>query len=154
MKVYIGSDHRGFDLKTTLLSFLEENHFEAQDMGALQLVPTDDYVDYSSSVAKAVAYDIQKGIEARGIVICGSGFGVDFTANKINGIRCGIGFEEAQVKHGRTNDDINVLALASMFTDTENAKHMVKIFLETAFSGEERHVRRIEKIRQIELSKS
>ena len=150
MKVYIGSDHRGFALKQVLNSWLAENNYSSKDAGALELVQTDDYVDYASAVAKTVANDIQKGEEARGIVICGSGFGVDFTANKIKGIRSGIGFDEAQVKHGRTNDDINVLALASMFIDAETAKQLVKIFLETPFSNEERHVRRIEKINKLE----
>jgi len=150
MKVYIGSDHRGFELKKTLLSWLLENNFTAEDKGPHEYVKTDDYVDYASSVAEAVTKDIQKGEDAKGIVICGSGFGVDFTANKIKGIRCGIGFGKAQVEHGRTNDDINVLALAAMFTDAETAKQMVKIFLETPFSNEERHVRRIEKISKIE----
>lgn len=153
MKVYIGADHRGFELKESLKSWLTENGFVYEDKGAAEYVQTDDYVDYASAVSKAVSEDSNKGKDAKGIVICGSGFGVDFTANKINGIRSGIGFTEAQVKHGRTNDDINVLALAAMFTDDDSAKHMVKAFLETSFSGEDRHVRRIEKIKKMEESK-
>lgn len=153
MKVYIGSDHRGFELKKALIAWLSENNFTAQDEGPHEYVKTDDYVDYASAVAKAVAKDLVEGKEARGIVICGSGFGVDFTANKIKGIRCGIGFDKEQVAHGRTNDDINILALAAMFTDTETAKQFVKLFLETPFSNEERHVRRIEKISKLEMSK-
>ena|SRR5579862_7787720 len=150
MKVYIGSDHRGFELKKELIFWLSKNNFTAEDKGPHEYVKTDDYVDYSSAVAKSVAKDLSNGEEARGIVICGSGFGVDFTANKIKGIRCGIGFDTEQVAHGRTNDDINVLALAAMFTDTEKAKQMVQLFLETAFSNEARHVRRIKKITEIE----
>jgi ribose 5-phosphate isomerase B len=150
MKVYIGSDHRGFELKKQLLVWLSENNFNAEDKGPHEYVKTDDYVDYASKVGEAVSQNIQKGKDAKGIVICGSGFGVDFTANKIKGIRCGIGFDKAQVKHGRTNDDINILALAAMFTDTQTAKQMVKLFLETPFSNEERHVRRIEKISKLE----
>jgi ribose 5-phosphate isomerase B len=150
MKVYIGADHRGFPFKEMLNSWLSENNYESKDMGATELVSTDDYVDYASAVAKAVTEDIHNGQEARGIVICGSGFGVDFTANKVKGIRGGIGFDEAQVKHGRTNDNINMLAFAANFQDIENVKKMVKAFLETPFSGEKRHIRRIEKINKLE----
>ena len=152
MKIYIGSDHRGFALKQALHSWLTENNYSVEDKGASEYVQTDDYVDYAKAVANAVVEDIQKGEDARGIVICGSGFGVDFTANKIKGIRGGIGFDEGQVKHGRTNDDINILALAAMFSGEETSKEMLKAFLETAFSGEERHIRRIEKIKAIENS--
>jgi len=153
MKVYIGADHRGFKLKESLKSWLEANNFIYEDKGPVEYVKTDDYVDYSSAVAKAVSENINKGEDAKGIVICGSGFGVDFTANKIKGIRCGIGFDEGQVAHGRTNDDINVLALPGDYIEEAVAKRLIKAFLETAFSGEERHVRRIEKIKKLESSK-
>ncbi len=152
MKVYIGSDHRGFALKESLKAWLAANKFISEDKGPVAYVKTDDYVDYASAVAKAVADDMSKGEDSKGIVICGSGFGVDFTANKIKGIRCGIGFNEAQVTHGRTNDDINVLALPGDYIEETVIKQLVKAFLETAFSGEERHVRRIEKIKKIENS--
>ena len=78
--------------------------------------------------------------------MCGSGVGVDIVANKISGIRCGLGINPEQVKSAREDDDINVLALAADHTTEKQAKEMIKIFLETPFSGEERHKRRLEKI--------
>ena len=152
MKVYLGSDHRGFKLAQSLEKWLKKQGFTVANVGAKKLVADDDYVDYAFLVAKKVSA-VSNAAEAgniRGIVICGSGIGVDIVANKVKGVRCGLGFSEMQVRSARNDDDINMLALAADFTNTDTAKKLVKTFLETPFAGEERHKRRIEKISKID----
>lgn len=142
--IYIGADHRGYNLKEKIKTWLKDWGYEFEDLGNTKFDPEDDYPDYALAVARVIANNIEQG--AKGIIICGSGVGVDIVANKVKGIRCGLGFTEEQVKMARKNDDINCLALAADFIDGEKAKNLIKIFLETPFSGEEKHKRRIEKI--------
>lgn len=148
--VFIGADHRGFKLAEELYLWLLDNRVSTKVVGAQKLDPDDDYVDYAKEVANVVANDIKLGRISRGIVLCGSGVGVDVVANKIKGIRCGLGISPAQVKEAREDDDINVLAIAADYTTEEQAKEMIKVFLETPFSNAERHKRRIEKIKRLE----
>ncbi len=145
MKIYIGADHRGFELKNNLKRWLDENGHATDDMGAYELVAADDYVDFSGMVAEAVS----KNSDSRGIVICGSGVGVDIAANKFKGIRCGLGFDAEQVKKAREDDDINILAIASDFTNEMVAEDLIEEFLQTEFNPNENHTRRIEKINQL-----
>ncbi len=147
MKVYIGSDHRGFALKENLKQWLVENNFEHEDVGAHELDPSDDYPVYAGKVAEKVASEPEN---ARGIVICGSGVGVDIVANKFNGVRAGLGMNVQQVSSARRDDDINVLALASDEINEQTAKEMIKTFLETKFDQAERRTRRLEEIKDIE----
>lgn len=153
MKVYLGSDHRGFKFAEEIYLWLMENNVACDNLGAEKLDENDDYVDYAQKIAEKVSQELKQGLQTRGIVICGSGVGVDITANKIKGIRCGLGFTIEQVKKARSDDDINVLALPADYIDLITTKEIVKIFLETPFSGGERHKRRIEKIKVIENSK-
>jgi ribose 5-phosphate isomerase B len=146
MKIYIGSDHRGFALKEQLKSWFAEQQVTVEDLGAQSHVDGDDYVDY----AEAVAQHVQADPAAKGIVICGSGVGVDMVANKTNGIRSGLGIAHDQVIAARKDDDINVLAIAADYTLPEEVKKMVKAFLDTAFSEEERHKKRLEKVKELE----
>lgn len=146
MKIFIGTDHRGYKLTRTLEAWLKKSGFPLVHAGAKKFDPKDDYVEYAQSVAEKVA----ETEDGRGIVICGSGVGVDIVANKVRGIRCGLGFSQEQVKEMRSDDNVNVLALAADFTPSEKAEKLVKLFLETPFSGEERHKRRIEKISKID----
>ncbi len=151
MKVFLGADHRGFKLAEELYIWLIDNKVAVVNAGATEYTKNDDYVDYATEVAQRVAQVIGYGHEdTRGILICGSGVGVDIVANKVKGIRCGFGFSKEQVRAARNDDDINVLALAADFTNTDTAKKLVKTFLETPFSGEERHKRRIVKIAKID----
>lgn len=150
MKVYLGADHRGFKLKEVLKIWLWENKITGEDMGASEFDKVDDYVDFAQEVSYSVSTDIKKGLDSKGVVICGSGVGVDITANKIEGIRCGLGFSSEQIQSARKDDDINILALPSDFITQEQAKEMVKIFLETPFSNAGRHIRRIDKIKKLE----
>ncbi|MBI2034766.1 MAG: RpiB/LacA/LacB family sugar-phosphate isomerase [Candidatus Levybacteria bacterium] len=146
MKVYIGSDHRGFKLAQSLEKWLKKQGFIVTNVGAKKLDPNDDYVDY----AVAVARKIGGSDDSRGVVVCGSGVGVDIAANKVKGVRCGLGFSEKQVTAIRHDDNINVLALAADFLTVEQAQKLVTVFLQTPFSGEERHRRRIGKITKID----
>ncbi len=155
--IYLGADHRGFNLKEALKKYLAElsNDFSArggpalgwEDLGALELNPDDDYPDYALAVAKKVA---ENPDENRGILICGSGVGVDIVANKIKNIRSALGFDAKQAQMSRNDDNANVLSLSADFISEGLAKKIVKIWLETAFSGLEHHARRIEKIKKIE----
>src|SRR3972149_6796274 len=142
MKIYIGADHRGFDLKNDLKQWLISLGHQIEDSGANQKTPFDDYTDFAVGVANKVV--AEQG--SRGIVICGSGAGVDITANKIRGIRACLGFNIEQVKAARADDDVNVLALSSDFTIFDDAKLLIDAFLKTPFDPTDNHVRRIEKI--------
>jgi ribose 5-phosphate isomerase B len=142
MKVYIGSDHRGFELKNKIKTWLDENKYQVEDCGAFTYDQTDDYPDF----AKAVAQKVVNEEGGRGILICGSGAGVNIAANKIKGIRCALGFNTEQIKASRNDDDANVLALASDFTDFEKSKTYISIFLQTAFAPTANHIRRLNKL--------
>lgn len=144
MMIYIGADHRGFELKAKINKWLQGRGYEFEDVGAYEYDLGDDYVDYAIAVAEKV------GEKNRGIVICGSGVGVDVAANKVKGVRCGLGFAVDQVHAARKDDNINVLALASDNATEEQAVEMVEKFLETGFVGDEKYLRRIEKIKRYE----
>jgi ribose 5-phosphate isomerase B len=148
MKIYLGADHRGYLLKEKIARFLFEKGYSFEDMGALSLNPDDDYPLYAEKVASMIA----SSPEDRGILVCGSGVGVLIVANKFDGVRAGLGINKEQVVAARNDDDINVLALASDFTDEKQALEMVLAFLETPFSGKEKHKRRIEDISRIEAN--
>ncbi len=148
MKVYIGSDHRGFSLKEKISKWLFEWGYEFLDVGANHLNPKDDYTLYASEVASLVSKDKN----SRGILLCGSGVGVDVTANKFDGVRASIGVSANQVKAGRNDDDMNVLVIAADFTGESEVKEILEAFLKTDFSGKGRHKRRLEEIKKIEAN--
>ena len=145
--IYFGTDHRGYKLKEVLKIYLKELNFNFEDFGALELIPDDDYPDYAVLVAKKVSEDPENN---RGILICGSGVGVDIVANKFKGVRSALLFNVEQARMSRNDDNTNILSLAADFTDENSAKEIIKIWLETPFSRLERHVRRVEKIKKIE----
>lgn len=146
MVIYFGADHRGTDLKNALIAFVKGLGYEAVDTYP-NAQPDDDYPDIAGVVAKKVAEDTQNN---RGIVLCGSGAGVDIAANKVRGIRAVLGLNPDQVFDARHDDDANVLALAADFEEPDAASAMARVFINTPFSGEERFVRRLKKIREIE----
>ena len=150
MIIYIGADHRGFKLKETLKQFLQESGYTVSDLGNTQYFEGDDYPDFAKLVAQKVSADPQN---SRGILICGSGVGVDIVANKFPNIRSALGFHPDQVVEARSNDDVNVLALAADFLEEDEAKKIVSVWLQTPFDGDERDKRRIEKIRQIDYTR-
>lgn len=145
--IYVGADHRGFELKAKVNKWLAGREYEFEDVGAFEYESDDDYVDFAIDAAQKVA----KAPEAhRGIIICGSGAGVEIAANKVRGVRCGLGFAEDQVHAARKDDNINVLALAADNTDEFEALELVEKFLETEFVKSERYMRRLEKIERYE----
>lgn len=146
MKVYLGADHRGFALKEKLKPFLEGEGYETEDLGNKILDSEDDYVDFAAKVAE----EVEKNPEARGILVCGSGAGVDIVANKFDGVRSVLASSPEEVRAAREDDDVNVLALASDFLNQPEAEAISKSFLEAEFKGEERHRRRLGKITEIE----
>jgi ribose 5-phosphate isomerase B len=148
MKVYLGSDHRGYYLKEKIAKWLYEKEYDFFDVGAQNLDLSDDYTKYASEVASLVANE--KG--GRGIVLCGSGVGVDVVTNKFDGIRASVGKSEEQIKAGRNDDDMNILVIAADYTDEYEARGMVKAFLETKFEGKERYKRRLKEIEKIEAN--
>ncbi len=159
MKLYIASDHTGFGLKSELVSYVRMLGYEVEDMGAHELVPDDDYPDMITPAAERVAATP----DTLGIVIGGSGQGEAMAANRVKGARCALFYGQAKavgaidaegapaldgydiVRLAREHNDANVLSLAARFVDLETAKDAVRIFIETPFSGLERHARRIGK---------
>lgn len=146
MIIYLGADHGGFELKEKLKSFLTEKGYVVEDCGAHSYDKDDDYPDF----AKVVAEKVAAGPDRLGILICRSGAGVDIVANKVKGILSALIFTAEQAKMVREHEGANVLTLASDFTSEETAKSIVVMWLETPFSGAERHLRRLEKIRALE----
>lgn len=146
MKVYIASDHGGFKLKNELIDYLKGlNNYDTEDLGPYELDPDDDYPIYASKVAEA----IQKDPEARGIIICRSGIGVTITANRFNGVYAANCNTVQMAQLGREHNNINVLCLDSDLP-SEDPKEITKTFLETQFSNEERHIRRVQEINDID----
>jgi ribose 5-phosphate isomerase B len=138
--IYLGADHRGFELKEKLKIFLADSGYDYKDLGASIYNREDDYPDFAKLVAEKI-----KG-EDKGILICGSGIGIDIAANRFKGVRAGLAIDAKQIAMARNDDDINILVLASDFLSDSEAKEIVKTFLNTKFSGEERHIRRVKKI--------
>ncbi len=150
MKIYIGSDHAGYELKEKIKEYLKELGYETGDKGAFEMDSDDDYPDFIIPVAEAVANDV----ESLGIVLGGSGEGEQISANKIDGVRAieYYGGNLEIVKLGREHNDANILSLGARFIKEDEAKEAVKIFIETKFPGEERHIRRLEEIKQEEIN--
>ncbi len=144
MKIFIASDHAGFEIKEHLVAFLKTLGHEVEDLGAHELEPLDDYPDYIKPVALAVAGDSS----AKGIILGGTGQGEAICANRVPGIRAAVyyggPFDVALLS--REHNDANILSLGARFIDADEAEGVVKAWLETKFSGDERHVRRIKKL--------
>lgn len=145
MKIYFGSDHAGFYMKNALVEFVRELGFEAKDCGAHTFDQDDDYPDYIKRVAQAVSDDPDNN---RGIILGASGQGEDMVADKFPNVRSAeyYGDNLEIIKLSREHNNANVLSLGARFMTLVEAKEAVKLWLETVFSNEERHKRRIEKI--------
>lgn len=146
--IFIGADHRGYELKEKIAKWLYEMKREFQDLGADSLNLHDDYTRYAENVASLVA----KTEGSCGILLCGSGVGVEVLANKYDGIRASIGKNVLQVKAGRNDDNMNVLVIAADFTSEKEAKAMLIAFLETKYVDNARHERRLGEIEKIEAN--
>src|SRR6202140_2748777 len=145
MKVVIGSDHAGFQLKVNIGDLLRSLGHEVLDVGAFNENPSD-YPDFAEAVGRAV---VDKKAE-RGILICGSGVGASVAANKIPGIRAGLCHDTYSAHQGVEHDNMNMLVLGGRVIGQAMAEELVNAFVAAKFSGEARHVRRLAKIRAIE----
>ncbi len=145
MRVAIGSDHAGFPLKQHLVPFVRALGHEVEDLGTHDERPVD-YPDFAASVGFAVV----NGEADRGIVLCGSGLGASIAANKIPGVRAGNVVDHYSAHQGVEHDDMNVLVLGGRIIGIAVAEELVRAFLAARFSGEERHLRRLNKVLALE----
>lgn len=143
MTIFIGADHRGFELKNRIMEYLQDKNIRVEDMGAYQYDAEDDYPDFAQKVAEAV---LQNPSEFLGIVTCGSGVGVSIAVNRYKGIRCAIGFETDQVSHAKENDHINVLSIPSDYVTIEKAQEFIDTFIETKQKENKKYTRRTKKL--------
>jgi ribose 5-phosphate isomerase B len=143
--IYLGADHAGFHLKEELKKYLKELGYEYEDLGNKELEPKDDYPDFALRVAKKVA---ETG--GKGILVCATGLGMAIIANKAKGIRAAVCWDDFTALQSREHNDANILCLGGKVIDSETAKKIVRIWLKAEFSGEERHARRLEKIKDAE----
>jgi len=145
MRIVVGSDHAGFDLKEAIKRYIETVGHSIVDVGTNSTAAVD-YPDFARALAEAVA----RGDGERGVLICGSGVGASIAANKIPGIRAAICHDSYSAHQGVEHDDMNVLTLGARIIGEELAKDLVRNFLIAEFSHDERHVRRLNKVKQIE----
>ncbi len=145
MRIAVGADHAGVPLKRDLLALLEAEGHETLDLGSDGPEPVD-YPDFARAVGEAVA----RGEAERGLLVCGSGIGTSVAANKIPGVRAGLSHDTYSARQGVEHDDVNVLCLGARVIGPELAAEVVRAWLAARFSGEERHVRRLGKLRAIE----
>lgn len=145
MKVVISADHAGFQLKQQIAEFLRSGGTDFLDLGTHNEDPVD-YPDFAEAAARAVL----AGKAEKGIVICGSGVGASVAANKIRGIRAGLCHDHYSAHQGVEHDDMNILVLGARVIGIEMAKDLITAFLNAKFSGEERHKRRLAKVKALE----
>jgi ribose 5-phosphate isomerase B len=146
MKIGIAADHGGFELKEIMVAFLEHAGFDLKDFGAFELDVNDDYPDFIIPLAEAVA---SNDVE-RGIAICGSGVGASVAANKVAGVRAALIHDHFSAHQGVEDDDMNIICLGGRVTGFMAAEELILSFLGAIFSGEERHKRRLQKVRSLE----
>ena len=163
MKIYFAADHAGFELKNVLLAFVrDELGMEVEDCGAFTYDKDDDYPEFIAGAAKKLSEDVIAGRDGRAIVIGASGQGEAMVANRFKGVRCALyygapahtqqdmsGKELDMLASTREHNDANALSLGARFLPIEDAKSALKQWLFHGFSGEERHVRRIQKIEHV-----
>jgi ribose 5-phosphate isomerase B len=145
MKIVIGSDHAGFQLKGAMGDLLRSMNQEVLDVGAFNENPSD-YPDFAEAVGRAI---LDRKAE-RGVLICGSGVGASVAANKLTGIRAAVCHDTYSAHQGVEHDDMNVLVLGSRIIGVKLAEDLVKVFLAAKFTNEDRHVRRLAKIKALE----
>jgi ribose 5-phosphate isomerase B len=147
MRVGIASDHGGFALKEQIAELLRGAGHEVVDFGAHQLSPQDDYPDYVIPMANAVA----AGKVDRGVALCGSGVGASICANKVAGVRAGLIHDVFSAHQGVEDDDMNVFSLGGKVIGSALAWELIETFLKARFSGAERHRRRVDKVKALEM---
>jgi ribose 5-phosphate isomerase B len=139
--IAVGSDHAGYELKNQLIEHLKNRGYEVKDYGTYSEASCD-YPDYAKQVANAVA----GGEAEQGLLVCGTGIGMSMVANKVKGIRAAVLSDEFSAEATRSHNDANILCLGARVVDYAKAEKLLDIFLDTPFSAEEKHIRRIGKI--------
>lgn len=148
MRIYLGADHRGFEMKEEIKNWLSENEYEVEDVGDHVFDPEDDYVDFALKVAESIEGN---GNTSRGILLCGSGHGMDIVANRFPHVRAIIGFGEEVTTQGREHEDANVLVLPAEWMSSEEAIRRVQIFLDTERVENTRYDRRRARIANLNI---
>lgn len=142
MRVLIGADHGGFELKNQLAAILRKDGHDVVDLGAHSYDGADDYPDFTLAVAEGVA----RGDGERGVIVCGSGVGAAVAANKVRGARAALCHDTYSARQGVEHDDLNVLCLGGRIVGVALAEELLQAFIGAQFSGEERHKRRLQKV--------
>lgn len=148
MRIYLGADHRGYELKEQIKEWLIDNEYEVEDVGARGFDPEDDYVDFALKVAESIEGN---GTNSRGILLCGSGHGVEMVANRFPHVRAILGFSDEVTVQGREHEDANVLVLAAEWVTTDEALKRVHMFLQTEKNSDVRHERRRAKLANLQI---
>ncbi len=146
MKVAVGADHAGFDLKAQIVPWLESSGHDVVDVGAHTIDPADDYPDFAAAVARALT----AGTAERGVMICGSGVGASIASNKVSGIRACLCHDTYTARQGVEHNNMNVLCLGGRVIGIETAKEVIGAFIGAGFTPEARFQRRIDKLHEIE----
>jgi ribose 5-phosphate isomerase B len=141
MKIILGADHGGFEMKESIKKWMTTEGYTVEDVGAENLVAEDDYVYFAKQAVKAVTSSSD-----RVILFCRNGFGMVIAANRFAGVRCGLAFDATAVRKGRIDDDIIALAVPSDYVDEVSAMRMIEIFLNEQASREDKYKRRIMKL--------
>jgi ribose 5-phosphate isomerase B len=146
MKIYLGADHGGYELKNVLREHLTHNGYDVEDLGAKTLDPDDDYPRYAYDVATKVLGGDDGDL---GLLVCRSGQGMAIAANRVGGIRAAIAWSPETARHARRDDNVNVLVLANDYTDQDTAIAAVDAWLKTEFSKNPRYQRRLDQIEEL-----
>ena len=150
MRVHLGSDHAGLDLKAHLISWLTEHGYEPVDHGPFVFDPLDDYPVFCIRAAQGVAADRAAGLDSLGVVIGGSGNGEQMAANKVPGVRCALAWSDETAKLARDHNDAQVVSVGGRMHPLDDMMRFIEIFLAEPFSEEERHARRIAQLSHFE----
>ena len=145
MRIVIGSDHAGFELKSTIVSYIQDLGHQVIDVGTNNAEPVD-YPEYAEAVGKAILEERAD----RGIMICGSGVGASIAVNKLPGIRAGLCHDTYSAHQGVEHDNINVLIMGARVIGIETARELVRAYIGAEFTKEERHLRRLDKLSKLE----
>lgn len=146
MKLAVGADHAGLDMKTQIIPWLQQAGHEVVDVGAHTLDPGDDFPDFAAAVGQTLG----GGEAERGVMICGSGVGATIASNKVSGVRAALCHDTYTARQGVEHNDMNVLCLGGRVIGIETAKEVISAFVGASFTPEERFLRRIDKVGKIE----
>ena len=151
MRIYLGADHRGFELKEIVKEWLAQNEYEVEDTGDFVFNPDDDYVDYALKVAESIEGN---GETSRGILLCGSGHGVEMVANRFPHVKAVLGFNDEVTVQGRQHEDANILVIPADWVNEVEVIERVRLFLETEKLADARYERRRIRVANLQIRNS